>query len=515
MGGTIKNVLFLVADEWRGDTLGLAGHPCVSTPHLESLAADGTYFSRHYTQASPCGPAWASMLTGQYLFNHRQVSNGTPLDARFTNIALEARKAGYVPALFGYTDTPRDPRPGAYEASGLESREWICPGFEPVLPLLFAEKFEPWRQYLEDKGYPVPGETGNFHELLALRHADATSPFGPSIYKAEDSDTAYLTDGLIDYLREQKGKPWFAHFCCLKPHPPLVAPAPYHLQYDPADVPLPVRRSHPSVEAQQHPFQNWLLGAQSLFHHFQAETAPEDVSEADERAMRATYYGLCNEVDDNLGRILDYLKESGDYDDTLIVFCSDHGDQLGDHWLYGRQGYFEPNFHVPLIVRDPRREADAARGRVVEQFTEMIDVMPTILEAMALSVPAQCDGYSLQPFLHGETPGDWRAAAHYECDFRDIRDQGDHVALDLPENECHFAVIRGDRGKYVHFPSLPPLYFDMHEDPHEFENLADDPSRAPEVLTYAQMLLSLHARRADRALIHANLGFDGTKVGYS
>ena len=145
----------------------------------------------------------------------------------------------------------------------------------------------------------------------------------------------------------------------------------------------------------------------------------------------------------------------------------------------------------------------------------MIDVMPTILEAMALSVPAQCDGYSLQPFLHGETPGDWRAAAHYECDFRDIRDQGDHVALDLPENECHFAVIRGDRGKYVHFPSLPPLYFDMHEDPHEFENLADDPSRAPEVLTYAQMLLSLHARRADRALTHANLGFDGTKVGYS
>ena len=231
--------------------------------------------------------------------------------------------------------------------------------------------------------------------------------------------------------------------------------------------------------------------------------------------MRATYYGLCNEVDDNVGRILDYLKEIGEYDDTLIVFCSDHGEQLGDHWLYGRNGYFEPNFHVPLIVRDPRVAADAARGRIVDQFTEMIDVMPTILEALGLPVPVQCDGRSLLSFLHGETPVDWRTAVHYECDFRDTRHQSAPNVLGLRPDECHFAAIRDHLGKYVHFPSLPPLYFDLRADPDEFDNLAEDGSRAPEVLAYAQRLLSLRARHADRGLTAAHLGFDGAKVGYA
>ena len=107
---SVRNVLFITADQWRGDTLGAVGHPCIKTPNLDRLAADGVLFSKHYSQGSPCSPARASLLTGLYLFNHRVVYNGTPLDRRFTNVALEARKAGYDPVLIGYTSTAPDPR---------------------------------------------------------------------------------------------------------------------------------------------------------------------------------------------------------------------------------------------------------------------------------------------------------------------------------------------------------------------------------------------------------------------
>ena len=104
------NILFIIADQWRGECLSSLGHPLVKTPHLDALAADGVTFKQHYGQAAPCGPGRACLYTGTYLHNNRSVLNGTPLDARFTNVALEARKVGYEPALFGYTDVTADPR---------------------------------------------------------------------------------------------------------------------------------------------------------------------------------------------------------------------------------------------------------------------------------------------------------------------------------------------------------------------------------------------------------------------
>ncbi len=97
----LRKVLFLSADQWRGECLSALGHPLALTPHLDALARDGVLFRRHYAATAPCGPARTSMLTGLYLMNHRCGRNGTPVDARFTNLALEVRKAGYEPTLFG------------------------------------------------------------------------------------------------------------------------------------------------------------------------------------------------------------------------------------------------------------------------------------------------------------------------------------------------------------------------------------------------------------------------------
>ena len=107
---TPMNILFITADQWRGDCLSSVGHPCLQTPNLDRLAADGVVFEQHFAQATPCGPSRASLYTGKYLHNHRSVINGMPLDTSHTNVALEARKAGYDPVLFGYTDVYTDPR---------------------------------------------------------------------------------------------------------------------------------------------------------------------------------------------------------------------------------------------------------------------------------------------------------------------------------------------------------------------------------------------------------------------
>ncbi|NBO19663.1 MAG: hypothetical protein EBV03_10670, partial [Proteobacteria bacterium] len=119
------------------------------------------------------------------------------------------------------------------------------------------------------------------------------------------------------------------------------------------------------------------------------------------------------------GRLLDQLETAGVLDDTLIVVTSDHGEMLGDHWLLQKLGWWDSSYHVPLIVHDPRAAANGTRGTVIDEFTENIDVMPTILEWIGHEVPLQCDGTSVLPWVHGHTPGRWRDAVHWEWDFRD------------------------------------------------------------------------------------------------
>jgi arylsulfatase A-like enzyme len=132
-----------------------------------------------------------------------------------------------------------------------------------------------------------------------------------------------------------------------------------------------------------------------------------DMDEAALAQLRATYYGLVSLADAALGRVIADLKASGAYDDTLIVLTADHGEHLGDHWLLGKDGYHDQAFHIPLLVRDPRRAADAGRGRVVAEFTEAVDVMPTILGWLGRPVPHTCDGHDL-PLPAGRDARRWR-----------------------------------------------------------------------------------------------------------
>ncbi|MEQ9638513.1 MAG: alkaline phosphatase family protein [Alphaproteobacteria bacterium] len=494
-----QNILLITVDQWRADCLGVAGHPVLRTPTVDRLAAGGVRFRRHYAVASPCGPSRASLLTGMYACNHRSVTNGTPLDARFTNLAKEVRHAGYRPVLFGYTDTSIDPRGLDPADPRLTTYEGLLPGFDVGLQL--DEASAPWLEWLAAKGYP----TGELSYPRVFDPVPGDLPAGrkldnrPPIYPAAHSPTRFLVDATIDWLRGRE-RGWFVHLSLLRPHPPWIAPEPYNTAHDPAACPPPRRAESAAVEGEQHPLLMALLARRDCRDFFAADGPVAELCDADVAQARATYYGLIEKVDAELARLFGAV----DLDETLVVVTSDHGEMLGDHHLMGKAGYFDQAFHIPLIVRGP----GVARG-AVDAFTESVDVMPTLLAYIGLAVPTQVDGCSLLPWLRGERPGGWRDAAHWEFDFRDPREAAAERHFGLPPELCNLTAIRSASEKYVHFAGLPPLYFDLAADPDELRDLATDPTRSADVLRCAQALLSWRMAHHERTLANMSLGEGG------
>ena len=495
-----KNVLLIVVDQWRGLMLPKLGADYLKLPNIDRLCGEGVTFRNHFTQCAPCGPARASLLTSLYLMNHRAVQNTVPLDARFTNLGHELRKGGYDAALVGYTTTTPDPRLVDRNDPRFMVLGDIMDGFRPV------GAFEPYKDayfgWVANQGFKLPenrediwlpqgaprdGETG----------AGATSR--PAVIPADLSDTAWFTERGLSYLRGRAGKPWFLHLGYYRPHPPFIASAPYNDMYRPQDMPPVVRAASAEEEARQHPLLAYYVNNINQASFFQ-DGRGSAMSEAEVAQMRATYSGLMSEIDDQLGRVFDYLKQSGQWEDTLIVFTCDHGEQLGDHHLLGKVGYTDESFRIPLIVRDPRAEANGTRGTIVDRFTETIDTMPTILEWLGLPIPRQCDGRSLLGFCDGQAPTDWRTEVHYEFDFRDLYYSKPESALGVPMDRCGLAVVQDERFKYVHFAALPPLLFDLEKDPGQFVNRATDPAYAGKLAEYSAKMLDWRLGFADRTL---------------
>jgi arylsulfatase A-like enzyme len=493
----LGNVLFITVDQWRGDCLSAAGHPVVETPALDRLAASGVRFANHWANAAPCGPSRACLYTGTYLHHHRSVHNGTPLDARFTNVALLARHAGYDPVLFGYTDTSVDPRTVAADDPRLFTYEGVLPGFDPVVVNPWDQGSSDWGRWLADRGVEVPTNVHDLYRPVSdFPGAEAHgASWAPTRFSADDSETSFLVERLIEWLDYHGDRPFFIHASFFRPHPPYRNPPGYHDLYD-ADAVAPfVAAPTREAEAGLHLFNQLALAVGEA-------AAPE--TELDRRQLRATYYGAQREVDDRLGELFEYLERTGLAANTLVVLTSDHGEMGCDHWLVEKLGYWDESYFVPLIVRDPRAPADAARGSVVGEFTESVDVLPTICDWMGVDIPTQVDGMSLRPFVHGEPTPNWRTEAHFEWDFSMPASPEVQEILGLPLSHSWLAVVRGRKRKYVQFAAassvLPPLLFDLERDPAQLENLAGDRTRAGDAWEEAQRLLQWRMRHDDRTL---------------
>lgn len=493
-----KNVLLIVVDQWRADFVPALGADFLRTPNLDRLCREGVTFQNHVTNTVPCGPARASLLTGLYLMNHRAVQNTVPLDARHTNLGKQLRLIGYDPALIGYTTTTPDPRTTGPQDPRFTTLGDLMDGFRSVGA--FEPNMDGYFGWLAHQGYALPPR----REDIWLPEGEDAVPGvtnRPCRIPASLSDSTFFTERALTYLKGRNGKPWFLHLGYYRPHPPFIAPAPYHAMYAPADMPSPIRRDRWEEEAAQHPLLRFYLQgiSQGSFFHG-AGGAATALQEDAIRQMRATYAGLMTEIDDCLGRVFAWLDENGQWDDTMIVFTSDHGEQLGDHWLLGKIGFHDESFRIPLVVKDAGRSPRA--GAIEPAFTESVDVMPTILDALGGNVPRACDGRSILPLLDGPAPEDWRDMLFYEYDFRDVHYSKPEAPLGLGMDDSSLCVVQDADYKYVHFAALPPLFFDLRRDPHCFANLAEDPAYAELVKAYAQKALSKRMRHAERTLTH-------------
>ena len=507
-----RNILFITLDQWRAECLSVLNHNQVKTPNIDALATDGVLFKQHYCQALPCGPSRASIYTGMYQHNHRSICNGTPLNSKFTNIALELRKAGYEPALFGYTDTSMDPSRFHQNDPLMNSYEKVLPGFDAQV--LLDEDALPWIADLKAKGYEFASG-----EVLKPKQNDVNTnqhgrTYAPALFSAQDSSAAFLTNEVIKYLSVRQSSNWFAHVSYISPHHPYIVPEPYYDMINPVEVSGPLRKPTMIQEMAQHPYlQHYLpnpCGKGCTYNTCAIDNLTMDEKEI--RQARATYYAMISEVDFHLGRLINYLKQLGVYQNTLIIITSDHGDQLGDHWQFGKHSYFDQSLHIPLIIRDPVIAADSTRGQQLSCFTESIDIMPGIMQWLDLTPPVQCDGVSLQEVIYtGIIPDGWRTEVHTEFDFRDIQDTGraGRGVADLKHDECSLCILRDEHFKYVHFSHWPALLFDLDQDPEEFNNLAENPEYQNTVLKYAQKLLSWRMQNEDKKLANIKLTTHG------
>ena len=251
--------------------------------------------------------------------------------------------------------------------------------------------------------------------------------------------------------------------------------------YGPEDV-LPAVRSNAERQTDHPVYRAWQ-------NHRVCQAFARD--EVRERVIPA-YMGLIKQLDDQMGVLFEYLERSGRMDDTMIVFTSDHGDYLGDHWLGEKDLFHDASARIPLIIYDPRREADVTRGTASEKLVEGIDLAPTFLEFLGGEAkPHIIEGLSLEPLLHGKPAATWRDYAISEYDYATRQSR---LELGIDQADARLLMIFDGRWKYIHAEGFRPLLFDLQSDPDELIDLGAEPEHA-EVRAQLHEALFAWARR--------------------
>ena len=403
------NILFIMYDQLRFDYLSCAGHPHLHTPNFDRVARMGVRFTNAYCQSPICGASRMSFYTGRYVSSHGAAWNGFPLRVGEHTLGDHLRAAGMDCWLIGKTHMKADAegmaRLGLAPDSVIGARQAEC-GFDVWVrddglwahgpDGYYDEKRSPYNEYLKSKGYDGDNPWSDYANA-GLSDGEMASGWmfdnadKPANIREEDSETPWLTTETLRFMAEAKA-PWCAHVSYIKPHWPYIVPAPYHDMYGANHVPA-ARRSE-AERVDPHPVYGAFMGNR-IAAAFQKEDVRQKVIPA--------YMSLIKQCDDQLGRILDQLEETGAIRDTMIVLTSDHGDYLGDHWLGEKDLFHDPSVKIPMIVYDPRTEADATRGTTCDALVESIDLAPTFVEAAGATVPDHIlEGRSLSPWLHGQ-----------------------------------------------------------------------------------------------------------------
>lgn len=468
-----KNILFIMCDQLRYDYLGCTGHPTIKTPNIDALAARGVRFSNTYCQSPICGPSRMSTYTGRYVSAHGAMSNFTPLQIGEKNIGHHLNPLGTRTVLVGKSHVIPDKE--GMERVGIDPDSAVGAhlsqgGFEVferddgVHPDTMVRPNVAYNKYLKSKGHTEDENPWHWAANSVETEGGVRSGFFndrvglPARVADEDSETPYMTRRAMEFMSEDDGKtPWLLHLSYIKPHWPYVAPAPYNDMYSAGDV-VPAIRSEAERE-----------DPNPLAKHFMDRVAGKTFSKDEAReTVIPVYMGLITQIDDQLGILFDFMDKRGLLDDTMIVFTSDHGDYLGDHWMGDKDYFHDPSVKIPLIIVDPSSEADGTRGSIDPSLVEAIDLIPTFVDHQGGDVQANVlNGRSLMPKIRGQEV-DWRdyAISEYDYSCQVFRPETGRMPLD-----CRSYMVATAQWKYIHAPGYEPVLFDLTNDPDELTDL--------------------------------------------
>jgi len=416
------NFLIIMSDEHNRNALGCYGHPVVKTPNLDALARRGVRFTNAYCNSPICVPSRASFATGRYPHDIESWDNTAPYIGQTSSWAHRVREAGYRAVSVGKLHYRSDDDDTGFEEQRLAMH--LMDGVGDLRGNLLREP-QPLRRLARSKLVDVGA--------------------GESEYNRYDWAIA---DEAVKFLRSEAGaqsKPWAAFISFTAPHFPLIAPKQYIDMYPPESVILP--KQYGLDERPRHPVLDALRTAFDVADEFDELTV--------RRAIGA-YYALCTFMDEQVGRVLQALAESGAEEDTMVLYTADHGDQIGEHGLW-----CEGSVAVPLLMSGP----SLPKGAVVDAPISLIDVYPTVCDVFALprrGEDASLPGTSLLPAARGERIDERVTFSEY------------HAMGSITGS----FMLRDGRYKLVYYVGYQSQFFDLEADPEELADLASDPAHA-------------------------------------
>lgn len=416
------NILFLLSDDQRPDTIAALGNPHIKTPHLDALVKRGTVFTRA-TCANPiCTPSRAEIMTGMSGFSNGVLDFGGQFKKGIPFWAETMKRAGYRTAYVGKwhvrglpKDRGYDETPGFYAGGG---GKWAVPTFD-------------------FNGRPVTGYRG-----WIFQTGDRKTKYPEKGIGLTPNISADFADAAISFLKKKSDQPFFLHVNFTAPHDPLLMPFGYETMYDPNKLPAP-KNFLP-----RHPFDhgNYKGRDERLFEWPRTKPMVRD--------ELAVYYAVISHLDAQVGRIVAALKATGQFDNTVVIYSSDHGLAVGSHGLRGKQSMYEHTIGVPLIFAGP----GIPKGKTSNVQCYLRDLFPTACGLAGIEVPQAVEGTSLKPIFDGKRKSIYPHIFGY---FRN--DQ---------------RMIRTDDWKLIEYSHISRVQlFNLKRDPHELKDVsADEPA---------------------------------------
>ena len=442
------NLIFILSDEHNKRVTGCYGHPVIRTPNLDALAARGTRFTSAYTNCPICVPARASFATGRYVHETRCWDNAIAYEGKPASWGHRLMEQGHHVASIGKLHY-KDSKP---EQNGFN---------EEILPMHIVNGVGDLLGLIRDELPRRPG----------------SAKLGPEAGPGESDYTRYdrsIAEGTVKWLRQaaskHRAKPWALYVGFVSPHFPLIAPREFYDLYPEDKVPLP--DMYAPDQRPRHPFIDAMRKCLCFDESFDAAMV---------RRAIAAYFGLTTFLDDNVGKILRALEETGLAGDTRVVYSSDHGDNLGTRGLWGKSTMYEESAGIPMIMAGPGVPA----GKVCDTPVMLADGFPTFMQSLgAKPDPRDQDlpGVSLLDIVNGAVPK------------RTILSEY-HAAGAITGSY----MIRNGRYKYIHYAGMPPMLFDLQADPCERKDLGTDPAmRSTVAECEAQLRKVVDPEAADR-----------------